>query len=33
MTKKFNWFTTAVVVTSLCAATSAYATNGYYTCL
>ncbi|MDH3788774.1 MAG: outer membrane protein transport protein [Xanthomonadales bacterium] len=31
MTKKFNWFTTAVVVTSLCAATSAYATNGYYT--
>jgi len=31
MTKKFNWFTTAVVVTSLCAAASAYATNGYYT--
>ena len=31
MNKRFNWFTTAVVVTSLCAAASAYATNGYYT--
>ena len=31
MAKKFNWFTTAVVVTSLCAAGSAFATNGYYT--
>lgn len=31
MDKKFNWITTLAVVTSLCAAGSAYATNGYYT--
>ena len=31
MNKKFNWFTTIAIVTSLCAAGSAYATNGYYT--
>ena len=31
MNKKFNWFTTLAIVTSLCAAGSAYATNGYYT--
>lgn len=31
MIKKFNWFTTIVVVSSLCAAGSAYATNGYFT--
>jgi len=31
MTKKINWFTTLVVVSSLCAAGTAYATNGYYT--
>lgn len=31
MSKYFNWFTTAVVVTGLCAAGSASATNGYFT--
>jgi len=31
MIRKFNWFTTMAVVTSLCAAGSAYATNGYFT--
>lgn len=31
MNKKFNWFTTIAIVTSLCAAGSAYATNGYFT--
>jgi len=31
MNNKFNWFTTLAIVTSLCAAGSAYATNGYYT--
>lgn len=31
MSKYFNWFTTAVVVTGLCAAGSAFATNGYFT--
>ena len=31
MNRKFHWFTTMAVVTSLCAAGSAYATNGYFT--
>jgi long-chain fatty acid transport protein len=31
MKKKVNWLTTMAVVTGLCAAGSAYATNGYYT--
>jgi len=31
MNKKLNWLTTIAVVTGLCAAGSAYATNGYYT--
>jgi long-chain fatty acid transport protein len=31
MKKKLNWLTTIAVVTGLCAAGSAYATNGYFT--
>jgi long-chain fatty acid transport protein len=31
MSKYFNWFATAVVVVGLCAAGSAFATNGYFT--
>jgi len=31
MKKKLNWLTTVAVVTGLCAAGSAYATNGYFT--
>jgi long-chain fatty acid transport protein len=31
MKKKLNWITTIAVVTGLCAAGSAYATNGYFT--
>ncbi len=31
MNKKLNWLTTIAVVTGLCAAGSAYATNGYFT--
>jgi len=31
MKKKMNWLTTIAVVTGLCAAGSAYATNGYFT--
>jgi len=31
MNKHFNWFTTAVAVAGICAAGSAFATNGYFT--
>jgi long-chain fatty acid transport protein len=31
MNKHFNWFTTIIVVTGICAAGSAFATNGYFT--
>jgi long-chain fatty acid transport protein len=31
MSKRFNWFTTIVAVTSIVAAGSAFATNGYFT--
>ena len=31
MNKHFNWFTTVVAVAGICAAGSAFATNGYFT--